>query len=73
MKVLDILLIKCSLRIDTKLVCSTSVLRLTILLILHAKDDLWSTVVSGHHVGSHHEVSAGRPCQAKVQDLQGAI
>lgn len=52
---------------------NSSVLRLTILLILHTKDDLWGTVVSGDHIGSHHEVSAGRPCQAKVQDLQGAI
>lgn len=42
---------------------------LTILLILHAQYDLWGAVVSGDHVGGHHEVSAGRPRQAKIQDL----
>ena len=42
---------------------------LTILLVLHAQYDLWGTVVSGHHVGGHHEVSAGCPGQAEIQDL----
>lgn len=42
---------------------------ITIFLILHAQNDLWGTVVSGHHVGGHHEVSAGCPSQAKIQDL----
>lgn len=46
---------------------------LTILLILHAQDDLWGSVVSGYHVGGHHEVSAGCPRQAEVQDLQSTI
>lgn len=45
----------------------------TILLILHAQDDLGGSVVSGYHVGGHHEVSTGCPRQAKVQDLQSAI
>lgn len=45
----------------------------TILLILHAQDDLWGSVVSGYHVGGHHEVGAGRPRQAEVQDLQSTI
>lgn len=42
---------------------------ITILFVLHAQYDLWGTVVSGHHVGGHHEVSAGCPSQAEIQDL----
>lgn len=46
---------------------------ITVLLILHPQYDLWGPIVSGHHVGGHHEVSARRPGQAKVQDLQSAV
>lgn len=42
---------------------------ITIFLVLHSQYDLWGPVVSGHHVGGHHEVSAGRPSQTKIQDL----
>lgn len=56
------------LQCDAALVSNSSGL-ITIFLILHAQNDLWGTVVSGHHVGGHHEVSAGCPSQAKIQDL----
>lgn len=46
---------------------------LTVLLVAHAQDDLWSSVVSSHHIRGHHEAGAGGPRQTKVQDLQGAI
>ena len=46
---------------------------LTILLILHAQNHLRGAVVSGYHVWGHHEVSAGRPRQAEIQDLQSAV
>ena len=46
---------------------------LTVLLVAHAQDDLWRSVVSGHHVGGHHEAGASCPGQAEVQDLQGAV
>lgn len=38
----------------------------TILLVLHAQDDLWGPVVSGHDVRGHHEVGAGSPGQPEV-------
>lgn len=57
------------LQCDAALSVSNSSGLITIFLILHAQNDLWGTVVSGHHVGGHHEVSAGGPSQAKVQDL----
>lgn len=52
------------------LTCSA---QLTVLLVLHAQDDLWGSVVSGHHVWSHHEVSASCSGQAEIQDLKGAV
>ena len=42
---------------------------LTILLVLHADDDLGSAVVAGDHVGRHLEHLVGRTSQTKVQDL----
>ena len=30
-------------------------------------------VVSGDHIGGHHERGSGRSCEAKVEDLEGAI
>lgn len=57
------------LQCDAALSVSNSSCLITIFLILHAQNDLWGTVVSGHHVGGHHEVSAGCPSQAKIQDL----
>lgn len=46
---------------------------LTVLLVAHAQDDFRCPVVPRHHVGGHHEVGARCPCQAEVQDLQGAV
>lgn len=46
---------------------------LTILLILHAQNDLWGTVVSGYYIGGHHEVCASCPCKTEVKDFQSAI
>lgn len=46
---------------------------LTVLFVSHAQDHLWGSVVSGHHIGGHHEAGACGPSQTKVQDLQGAV
>ena len=45
----------------------------TVLLVPHAKDDLGGAVVPGDYVGRHHEAGTGRPCQAKVKNLQRAV
>lgn len=46
---------------------------LTVLLVAHAEDHLWGSVVSRHHVGGHHEAGACSPSEAEVQDFQGAV
>lgn len=46
---------------------------LTILLILHAQNDLRGAVISGYYIGGHHEVCASCPCKTKVEDFQSAI
>lgn len=46
---------------------------LTILLVAHAQDDFWSPIVASYHIGSHHKVGTGCPCQAKVKDLESTV
>lgn len=52
-------------------VCSLTLL--TILLVAHAQDDFWSPIVASYHIGSHHKVGTGCPCQAKVKDLESTV
>lgn len=44
-----------------------------VLLVAHAQYDLGRPVVPRDDVGGHHEGGAGRPGQAKVEDLEGAV
>lgn len=46
---------------------------LTICFISHSKDNFWSPVIPGHHIGGHHKPSACCSGQTKVQDFQGAV
>ena len=46
---------------------------LTILLVSHAQDNLWGSVVSSHHIRGHHETGPCSPGQTEVQDLQSAV
>ena len=43
---------------------------LTIFLVFHSYDDLWCSIVPGHHVRGHHECLVSCSSKTKIQDLK---
>lgn len=44
-----------------------------VLVIAHAQNNLWRSIIPRDHVRRHHEGCASSACQSKVQDFQRAI